>query len=86
MSTINPDTVNETSSSSVFYVAQESDTVQQREGIKAIYCTTAGNLDVSDWEAAPNRVTIAMIAGQILPIRPQFIHTASTGAYLCLAG
>ncbi len=84
MSQINPNTITPTSSASVFAVVTPSNTTALAQSIKSIYCTTAGNLVADDWSTTPNRVTIAMEAGQILPIRPQFVRENSTGAFIAL--
>ncbi len=86
-SEISASSVTPTSPASVFFTVVPSDTVELRNSIKAIYCTADGNLVVADWDSTPHQVTIAMVAGQQLNIRPRLIlATGTTGAYLALAG
>lgn len=83
--TINAPSVAVVTSSSVFAIITPSDTITQREDIKAIYCTNAGSVVLEDWSETPNVVTLSMTAGQILPIRPRILRaTGTTGGYLGL--
>ncbi len=85
MSTVNPSTVSTESSGSVFFNVSPDDNTPLWQGVKAIYCTNAGTITVRDWSATPNEVAIAMAAGQIIPIRPQFVMaTGTTGAYIAI--
>ena len=49
---------------------------------RAILCTAAGNLVAVD--AAGTSLTVALTAGQFLPIRPTRVGTASTGSFAAL--
>lgn len=48
--------------------------------IRAIYCVTAGTLSVENSVGAT--VSIAMTAGQTIPISPAKIKAATTGTYV----
>jgi hypothetical protein len=49
---------------------------------RAIYCVTAGTLVAEN--SAGAAVSIAMTAGQVIPISPQKIKAATTGTYVRL--
>lgn len=50
--------------------------------IRAIYCVTSGTLSAEN--SAGTAVSIAMTAGQTIPISPQKIKAATTGTYVAL--
>lgn len=49
---------------------------------RAVLCTADGNLAAID--AMGVTMTVALVAGQLLPIRPTRVGTASTGTFYAL--
>lgn len=51
-------------------------------GVRAVYCVTAGTIQVKNHLDVT--VSIAMVAGQTIPISPAKVMAATTGTYVLL--
>jgi hypothetical protein len=70
-----------TSTAKVFLTATPSDSIPLPD-IKGLYVMVDGNVTLVDWEG--NVTVLAVVAGQTLPLRPQFIQVATTAVLLIM--